>query len=123
MLDLLWIKLEERFKSMAEAFRYFDRNYNNRVCFGEFQKALDHMRIKFQVNTIASLFQALDRDNKGFISYRDFCALAEERRRNIDGYLEEADRFAEEAAAASPKSPDKEGQNKLVREYLAGANI
>ena len=49
MLDLLWIKLDERFKSMAEAYRYFDRNYNNRVSFGEFQKALDHLRIKFQV--------------------------------------------------------------------------
>jgi len=47
MLDLLWIKLDERFKNMADAFRYFDRNYNNRVSFGEFQKALDHMRIKY----------------------------------------------------------------------------
>ena len=36
MLDLLWIKLDERFKTMADAFRYFDRNYNNRVCFAEF---------------------------------------------------------------------------------------
>ena len=49
MLDLLWIKLDERFKCMADAYRYFDRNYNNRVSFGEFQKALDHLRIKFQV--------------------------------------------------------------------------
>lgn len=47
MLDLLWIKLDERFKTMADAYRYFDRNYNNRVSFGEFQKALDHLRIKF----------------------------------------------------------------------------
>ena len=47
MLDLLWIKLDERFKTIAEAYRYFDRNFNNRVSFGEFQKALDHLRIKF----------------------------------------------------------------------------
>tara|TARA_B110000285_G_scaffold233764_1_gene308573 strand:- start:1323 stop:1739 length:417 start_codon:yes stop_codon:yes gene_type:complete len=35
-LDLLWIKLDERFKSMADAYRYFDTNFNNRVSFGEF---------------------------------------------------------------------------------------
>jgi len=56
MLDLLWIKLDERFKSMADAYRYFDRNYNNRVSFGEFQKALDHLRIKFQVDVIDQIF-------------------------------------------------------------------
>lgn len=47
LLDLLWIKLDERFLTMADAFRYFDKNYNNRVSFAEFQKALDHLRIKF----------------------------------------------------------------------------
>lgn len=47
MLDLLWIKLEERFKTIGAAYRYFDKNYNNRVSFGEFQKALDHLRIKY----------------------------------------------------------------------------
>lgn len=36
LLDLLWIKLEERFLNMADAFRYFDKNYNNKVSFGEF---------------------------------------------------------------------------------------
>ena len=36
MMDLLWIKLDERFSSMGQAFRYFDKNYNNRVSFGEF---------------------------------------------------------------------------------------
>ena len=47
MLDLLWIKISERFKGIAEAYRYFDVNFNNRVSFNEFQKALDHLRIKF----------------------------------------------------------------------------
>lgn len=36
VLDLLWIKLDERFRTMGEAFRYFDRNFNNSVSFGEF---------------------------------------------------------------------------------------
>jgi len=36
ILDLLWIKIDERFKGMAEAYRYFDVNFNNRVSFNEF---------------------------------------------------------------------------------------
>lgn len=36
LLDLLWIKIDERFMTMADAFRYFDKNYNNKVSFGEF---------------------------------------------------------------------------------------
>ena len=47
MLDLLWIKIAERFKGVAEAYRYFDVNFNNRVSFSEFQKGLDHLRIKY----------------------------------------------------------------------------
>ena len=35
---------------------------------------------------IDKIFQSLDRDNKGYVSYNDFCELAEERRRNIDAF-------------------------------------
>jgi hypothetical protein len=60
MLDLLWIKIDERFKGVAEAYRYFDVNFNNRVSFSEFQKGLDHLRIKFQVNQVDAMFKYLD---------------------------------------------------------------
>jgi hypothetical protein len=43
------LKLTEKFKGLNEAFRYFDVNYDNSVGFNEFQKGLDHMRIKFPV--------------------------------------------------------------------------
>jgi len=32
------------------------------------------------------MFQYLDRGNKEFISYGDFCEMAEERRRNLDAF-------------------------------------
>ena len=44
------------------------------------------MRIKFQVDVIDQIFRALDRAQKGYVSYGDFCELAEERRRNIDAF-------------------------------------
>jgi hypothetical protein len=36
MLDLLNIKLGEKYRNLAEAYRYFDVNFNNRVSFNEF---------------------------------------------------------------------------------------
>lgn len=84
ILDLIWIKISDRFKGMAEAYRYFDVNFNNRVSFNEFQKGLDHMRLKFQVNELDIIFKYLDRGQKGYISYNDFCQLSEEKRRMLD---------------------------------------
>lgn len=108
MLDLLWIKLEERFKTIGDAYRYFDKNYNNRVSFGEFQKALDHLRIKYQVDIIAEIFQKLDRDNKGYISYNDFCELSEEKRRNLDAFdLEIKKKASDSANTKSQKNVHK----------------
>ena len=49
ILDLLWIKINEKFHGLSEAYRFFDVNFNNRVSFNEFQKALDHLHIKFQI--------------------------------------------------------------------------
>lgn len=84
ILDLLWIKISERFGSVHEAYRYFDVNFNNRVSFNEFQKGLDHMRIKFQVDELINIFEYMDRGDKGYISYGDFCELCEEKRRHLD---------------------------------------
>lgn len=84
ILDFIWIKISDRFKGMAEAYRFFDVNFNNRVSFNEFQKGLDHMRIKFQLNELDIVFKYLDKGSKGFVSYNDFCELSEEKRRNLD---------------------------------------
>lgn len=39
---------------------------------------------------IDQIFQSLDKDKKGYIGYQDFCDLAEEKRRNIDPFGNEA---------------------------------
>lgn len=36
ILDLLWIKISEKFDTLREAYRFFDVNFNNRVSFNEF---------------------------------------------------------------------------------------
>lgn len=42
------------------------------------------MRVKFSVEQLDAMFRFLDRGEKGYISYLDFCALAEERRMGLD---------------------------------------
>jgi hypothetical protein len=42
------------------------------------------MRIKFQVDELITIFEYMDRGDKGYISYGDFCELSEEKRRCLD---------------------------------------
>jgi len=114
MLDLLWIKLDERFKGMAEAYRYFDVNFNNRVSFNEFQKGLDHLRIKYQVNQVDAIFKYLDRGQKEYISFGDFSELAEERRRHLDPF---------DATAQEAKRQATLDKRTWIQDYLADAPI
>ena len=48
------------------------------------------MRVKFTVEELQEMFNYLDKDNKNYINYEDFCGLDEDRRmgfghdKNID---------------------------------------
>ena len=55
-------------------------NFDNNVSFGEFQKALDLLRVKFTVEELEEMFNYLDTDKKNYINYDDFCGLDEDRR-------------------------------------------
>ena len=114
MLDLLWIKIDERFKGMAEAYRYFDVNFNNRVSFNEFQKGLDHLRIKYQVNQVDAIFKYLDRDQKGYISFGDFSELCEEKRRQLDPF---------DHSEQERKNQDTDKKKDWVTKYLEDAHL
>lgn len=46
LLEFVWIRLQERFKNMSPAFRYFDLNFNNRVSFNEFQFGMENLKAK-----------------------------------------------------------------------------
>lgn len=120
MLDLLWIKIEERFHNMADGYRFFDVNHDNHVNFAEFQKAIDKLRINFQITQLDMLFRALDRGNKGYISYGDFCELAEERRRKIDAF--KTPKKEEPASPAKDPGAVKEFLHKTPIAELERAN-
>ena len=46
LLEFVWVRLQERFKNLSQAFRFFDLNFNNRVSFNEFQYGMENLKAK-----------------------------------------------------------------------------
>ena len=113
-LDLLWIKLEERFKNIGAAYRYFDKDYDNSVSFSEFQMGLDYLRIKYHIKTVNQIFKYLDKNNKGWVTYNDFCQLAEERRRNIDAFYNDPNNDSLRTSQMSSYKKEMSSQNSAL---------
>lgn len=84
ILDFVWVRIQERFKNFSPAFRWFDLNFNNRVSFNEFILGMENLKVKLSSRDLLLIFNYLDKTNKGYIDYNDFCGLSEERRNNID---------------------------------------
>lgn len=45
---------------------------------------MEAIKIKMSAKNSLECFKYLDRDNKGYITYEDFCWITDIRRRNID---------------------------------------
>lgn len=59
-LQLIWVKLEERFKSFSQAFIFFDVNTNNRLSFNDFQKGLETLKVKVTKQGILNCWHYLN---------------------------------------------------------------
>lgn len=55
-MEMLWIRIQERFKTFSPAFRYFDRNFNNRISFTEFTKGLEGLKVKMSAKDQLMIF-------------------------------------------------------------------
>ena len=78
------MRLTERFKTFSPAYRFFDTNFNNRVSLNEFIIGMENLKVKLSSRDQQMIFNYLDKDNKGYIDYNDFCGLCEERRYQND---------------------------------------
>jgi Ca2+-binding EF-hand superfamily protein len=83
-LELIWLRIDERFNNFSQAFRFFDMNFNNRVNFNEFSVGLEFLKMKITLKEQLECFKYLDYDQKSYITYENFCALSVERRSKID---------------------------------------
>ena len=83
---MLCDKIDERFKKVAAAFRFFDLRSTGKISFADFSYIIDQLSIKFTRQQVMMVFQYLDKDKDGSVTYNDFCELCEERRRQIDPF-------------------------------------
>jgi hypothetical protein len=57
----------------------------------EFYNGIEALGIKITFEDINKIFPSLDKDGDGQINYNEFCNLCEERRRNIDPFIQTDD--------------------------------
>lgn len=86
LLDHLWIRLEEKFSKIAQAFNYLDISKNGRISYNELTLGIENLNIKFTSIEINTIFTYLDSNQKGYVTYSDLCKLCEETRREIDPF-------------------------------------
>lgn len=83
MIQLVWIKIGQKFTKISEAFRFFDPDNNTTVNKREFRDALERLKISIpalkienegEVTTvdINKIFETLDTHHIGYLTYQDF---------------------------------------------------
>ena len=45
-LEVIAVRLNERFHTLSAAFRFFDINFKNQITFNEFSKGLETLKVK-----------------------------------------------------------------------------
>ena len=86
LLDLLYQKVSERFIQMNAAFKFFDQDNSLSINFIEFYSGLDRIRMKVTETQARKMFEFLDKNRTGDLTYNEFCDICEERRRKIDNF-------------------------------------
>lgn len=84
MLALVSSKIYERFKDLLTAFRYFDTDHTMSLSLNEFAQGIEYLRIKIGFDDVKKLYNFLDKDLSGVISYGEFKLLSEENWRRFD---------------------------------------
>lgn len=84
MLALISFKIHERFKNLLSAFRYFDNDHQLSLTLNEFAQGIEHLRIKISFDQVKQIFNFLDKDMDGQISFEEFKQLSEENWRKFD---------------------------------------
>eukprot|EP00347_Sterkiella_histriomuscorum_P006774 403351480 len=113
-LQILCDKIDERFKKVAAAFRFFDLRSSGKISFADFSFIIDQLQIRFNRQQVQDVFKFLDSDLDGYVTYNDFCELCEERRRLIDPFVNSV---IQKARLRQAQSQDLNLKNEKVTTY------
>ena len=67
-----------RFDSVQSMYRAFDRHAKGQISFSDFSYALEQQDVQLDKDTAVQLFNYLDRDSSGYLSYREFVTLCQD---------------------------------------------
>jgi hypothetical protein len=101
---------------------------NRTIDFIEFFSGLDKLRIKMSEKDALNCFKYLNSKGDGEIDYNQFCALVEERRRNIDPFYNTPQKRKENLESEKSSHIDlvnmKEDRvaDEIQRQYLKDMN-
>jgi Ca2+-binding EF-hand superfamily protein len=88
-IEMVWIKIDEKYAQINEAFRAFDRRNKNKISKPDFVYTLEKvLKVIIPSDEMANIYNFLDKDCDGYISYHEFCNLCEERQRHIDPFID-----------------------------------
>lgn len=83
ILGMIALKLNERFKNIISAFRYFDTNHTMTLDIFEFAQGIEFLRIKINMDMVRKVFEFLDVECTGELSFDQFRQLDEENYRKL----------------------------------------
>lgn len=69
LMRLIWLKIVERFKSVAEAFRYFDVNSTGKISLNGFMLSLENLNIKVTQEELKEIFTHLNMSHDGYLTF------------------------------------------------------
>jgi len=82
--DAFLAKINERFNSVAAAFRYFDVDGDSKVSYNELLSGCEKISVALDSSQLFEVFKLLDFDGDGTISYNEFCLILEDKRKGMD---------------------------------------
>ena len=88
VLNLISIKIQERFPNILSAFRFFDNDHQLSLTLNEFAQGIEFLRIKVSFDYIKDIFSFLDVHKDGHITYKEFSMLNDDNLHKMD-FMEE----------------------------------
>lgn len=72
LINFLEIKMEEKFKTIHDAFRTFDENGDSKLNYEEFERGMLNLNTDLTRDDIRRAFDLLDENRNGELEYHEF---------------------------------------------------
>jgi len=75
LIELVWTKIQERHRNVNDGFRFFDWKGKGKIYKSSFINGLEKLRIRLQASDIDLIWQYLDNQKRGFLTFNSFLAI------------------------------------------------